>query len=239
MRGRSAARLKSRQRRSPCLCPRPRPRPRPPALVPIPAAAGATSNVSEAQAGTGPTVRQSAEPGYDLSSHAEGAGEHSTTVGAIRIKSSSLARNSKGAHLGSTNSFTGSFTSNSGKSLRSMLAKGDGGSGRSEGGEDHDDGKGIPDAPLKALIAMAEDECLEAALGGVEVPKLPRVMSVMFTITGLGPCPHSKPWLHQMVKYGLYTSIIIRLGVETVLAVVGTKMDDVSQRKSQTPPLLS
>jgi len=76
---------------------------------------------------------------------------------------------------------------------------------------------------------MAEDECLEAALDDVEVPKLPRVLWMTFTLTGLGPCPHSRPWLHKAIKYGMYISLWTRLITHAVMAVVGSNMIGVSQ----------
>ena len=130
----------------------------------------------------------------------------------------------------------GSFVglSGSGRSVINMLMNpGRGGrSLRGRGGDrgsDGGDGTLPLDLSLKALIWMAEDECLEAALGDIELSQPPGVLRVVFSVTGIGPCPHSRPWLHYAVKYSFRFSLYLRCLTHLVLAIVGAKMDGVSQ----------
>ena len=115
--------------------------------------------------------------------------EHTATGHGIRRRthpSTELARrkSKKGSFVGSI--------SGSGSSIMELLLQG--GSGRSmsrttgRGRHGSGDGGGTLDLPLKNLVLMAEDECLDAALGDVEVPLLPRALWFVFSVTGVGPC---------------------------------------------------
>ena len=62
---------------------------------------------------------------------------------------------------------------------------------------------------------------IEAALAGVEVPKIPLSLKVLLTLTGMGPCLHGFPGLHRALRVGQYVNWGLAFAVSFLLAIQG------------------